>query len=285
MKRLRLYLKVCGLFLKRKLVTKEDIGNSYSRVSEGYESSYLQAMHVCNDRLIGRALDLTGSKNDLRILDLACGSGYNIRFLKEHCRNCRYDAVDISSGMLSRIPECEDTACHRMDMLSFLNRCEADTYDLIVCSWALKYQDPKKIIRRCRRILKKNGLFAVIVNTRRTLPEVRKIYPRLLADNVLKIKKLMTELPNPENENQFNRWFTANGFMRMHSESGEHVFSFDGSEKAVDFVASTGALAGFDVMIDLYDAKTRQQMADLFRQYGFKTVTHRFVSGIYLKKG
>ena len=281
MKRLRLYGKVMGLFLARKTVKREDIGNSYDRVSKKYEKTFLQVMHSYNDELLEQALQLFEPAQELSILDLACGTGYNISYLRENCQNCHFDAVDISKGMLEEIPESPDATCYQSDMLVFLRECDNNKYDMIVCGWAIKYQKPKEIMKQCFRVLKKCGVLAVIVNTKQTLPEVRRVYPKLLKENVQRINKLMLELPNPKTEQQLNLWAQKNSFCTKVSKSLSHIFAFESPISAVDFVTSTGALAGFDIMIDLQEREIKKQLVALLEQTN--TITHNFVYGIYTK--
>lgn len=283
MKRFLLYIKVFTLFLKKRFISTEDIGLSYDKVSQKYKKIYLQKMHSYNYQLLQKTIDFLKNKNNLHVLDLAGGTGYNTENLKQYCHNCRYDVVDISKGMLKQVPKSTDVACFQSDMISFLQQSEENKYDLIICSWALKYQNPQKIIKQCFRILKKNGIFAVIVNTKQTLPEVRKIYSSLLYENISSLQKLMLELPNPKNEQQLNKWITKKGFQKKFSQSGSQVISFASSALAVEFVTSTGALAGFDMMLDLHNEKIKKQMITKFEQTKTKTITHYFVYGIYQK--
>ena len=130
-------------------------------------------------------------------------------------------------------------------------------------------------------MLKSKGYFAVIVNLKNTLPEVRKIYPSLVLENYLKIDKIMKELPNPISEESFERWFINNKFNGINIKSGKHIFKFNTSEEAVNFVTSTGALAGFDAMVELKNNRIKYKMIDLFNSKKIKTITHKYVWGVF----
>ncbi|MCL1880002.1 MAG: class I SAM-dependent methyltransferase [Actinomycetia bacterium] len=277
-------MRVAWLFLRNRIITKDDIAASYDAVSSKYDDVFMGTMSAYNDELLEQAVRRLRQRQGLSILDLACGTGYNIGYLRAACPGSRFDAVDISSGMLGSIPGAADVVRHHRDMLSFLESAGRDTYDLIVCSWALKYQNPRKLIRQCYRVLRQNGVLAVIVNTRQTLPEVRRVYPKLLANNVDRIDKLMLELPNPKTEADLLRWARSSGFSAKAGNSLSHVFWFDGPSSAVEFVTSTGALAGFDAMIDLRDRKVKGEMAVLFGQAQTRSITHSFVYGVFEKE-
>ena len=67
----------------------------------------------------------------------------------------------------------------------------------------------------------------------------------------------------------------------MAIKSGEHIFKFNTSEEAVNFVTSTGALAGFDSMIDVRNHKIKDKITYLFDSKGIKTITHKYVWGVF----
>ncbi|MDF2557870.1 MAG: Methyltransferase type 11 [Bacillales bacterium] len=304
MRKLQLYKKVIQLYLHKQFVTSVDIGKSYDAISKNYDNYFLETMHQYNDKMLRNIYKQIHHKKNLRVLDLAAGTGHNSYFLikllqdldteftngsytfKERLSdNYSFTLVDISSGMLQKAYEKlgDQVEYIESDMLSYLCKCESESFDLIICSWAIKYQDPAKIITECKRILKQGGHFAVIVNTKNTLPQVREIFQTLLERHVLTIDKLMLELPNPRNVTDFENWFLSKGFKKITSGAGAHDFKFDSTEKLTEFVTSTGALAGFDRMIDLRNKEIQKEMTEHFKQNSLQTVTHHFVYGIYQK--
>ena len=91
----------------------------------------------------------------------------------------------------------------------------------------------------------------------------------------------MKELPNPIHHKTFTRWFEKEGFSKIEVESGSHIFTFDNAQSVVSFVTSTGALAGFDAMIDMEDEEVKSSMIKLVDKKGIKTITHKYVWGIF----
>ena len=200
--------KLCKLLLTNKFTDLDDIANSYNIVSENYEDIFLKEMHKYNEEMLKEIIIQYSDMNfdqELNILDLACGTGFNSRFLNENLNKSKFTLVDISKGMLNEsIKNCNFKAEFiKKDMLSFLSECDDNTFNIVICSWAIKYQEPKKIIKEVSRVLKKDGYFGVIVNLKNTLPEVRKIYPKLLLDNYIEVDKFMKELPNTLNKYSF----------------------------------------------------------------------------------
>ena len=125
---------------------------------------------------------------------------------------------------------------------------------------------------------------AVIVNTKDTLPQMTRIYPKLLANHVSKVTKLMLTLPNPKNLKALDNWFLRKPFTKVMSQEGHQDFQFATSRELAEFVVSTGALAGFDVMLDLRDRKVFADLVRLLMEHGYTGTTHRFVYGIYQKE-
>lgn len=284
MKKIQLLAKLGGLCLKRKIITSEEIGTAYTDVSTYYEDYFLEKMHIYND-LVLEAMKKEGTKKVSAVLDLACGTGYNSVQLKKVYQEAQFHLVDISEGMLegAKSKGIEQAIYTQQDMLSFLKTKEDESFDRVVCCWAIKYQPPQKIIKEVYRVLKPGGVFGVIVNTKETLPEIRKIYPKLLLKSCDEIREVMLELPNPENKKMFDKWFTKEGFTPLKGEEGKHIFHFKNEKQLAKWVTRTGALAGFDQMVDLKSDKVQEIMQQLIRQERINQVTHTFVWGVFGK--
>ncbi|WP_195430268.1 class I SAM-dependent methyltransferase [Clostridium sp. D46t1_190503_E9] len=278
--------KIIKLFLSKKYTNLNDIANSYTRVSKSYNDLFLKEMQKYNkemlDKLIIRYIDNKVNSSP-KVLDIACGTGFNSKYINSKINNSSFTLVDISEGMLNEAKKnlSFNAEFIKNDMVSYLKSLKTDSFDIVVCSWAIKYQNPHEIIKEVSRVLKKGGYFAVIVNLKYTLPEVRKIYPKLILKNYSKVNKIMKELPNPIHHKTFTRWFEKESFSKIEVKDGSHVFTFDDTQSLVSFVTSTGALAGFDAMIDMTDEDVKNSMIKLFDEKGIKTITHKYVWGIF----
>ncbi|WP_411167522.1 class I SAM-dependent methyltransferase [Clostridium sp. MB05] len=286
MQMLKGLLRIIKLFLTKKYTDLRDIANSYTRVSEVYNDSFLKEMHKYNkemlDKVIIKYID-TKSKSSPKVLDLACGTGFNSGFINFRIPSSKFTLVDISEGMLNQAKNnCNlDAEFIKSDMLSLLKSSKDNSFDIVICAWAIKYQNPHEIIKEVSRVLKKDGYFTVIVNLKNTLPEVRKIYPKLILKNYKNINKIMKELPNPIHHKTFTRWFKKEKFSKIEVKSGSHIFTFDDTKSLVTFVTSTGALAGFDAMVDMQDNKIKDTMINLFNEKEINTITHKYVWGVF----
>ncbi len=265
-----------------KRVKNIDIANSYDAISKGYEAYFLKTMHRYNDRVLTLLLNQSVGK---KVLDLACGTGYNTRFLQRKGVEAEFTLVDLSKGMLTQakdkaINQEQLTFIHQ-DMITYLQSCPNGTFDTIICTWAIKYQPPLQVIKECARVLKKGGRMAVLVNTADTLPEMRKLYPRLLVRNIVRIRQIMSDLPNPKSRQVFQNWFICCGFDAVTVKKARHRFHFANAAELVEFLTSTGALAGYDRMIDLRSDRIKQQMISYFSRKNINSTEHRFIYGIF----
>lgn len=286
MKKLNSLFKVIKLFYTRKYINLIDISNSYTKVSSNYNNSFLNEMHKYNQEMLDKLIaEYKQCNRELRVLDLAAGTGFNSDYINQNLNVSKFTLVDISSGMLNEAKKRDINAQFiETDMLSYLDNCNENTFDIVICAWAIKYQNPHKIIKGISKVLKNTGSLAVIVNLKSTLPEVRKIYPKIIMEHGDKIEKLMLELPNPISEGSFNKWFKNENLKRIYSKSGSHRFDFESTDKLVNWVTSTGALAGFDIMVNMENRDVQNTMVKFFRDKNINSITHKFVWGIYINE-
>ena len=100
-----------------------------------------------------------GSTAKCRILDLGCGTGLNVRLLREHCAGIQADGVDISSGMLkhARISGLYERL-YSHDLNYPLPDIPSDTYDIAVAFGFFEHLSQVSVcLSECRRALKING--------------------------------------------------------------------------------------------------------------------------------
>lgn len=289
MSNIKAIFKIAKLIFTKKYTDLDDIAQSYTKVSENYDKSFLNEMHRYNKNMLDEvALNFNNiitrkNEDEVNVLDIACGTGFNSNYISEKINCDSFTLVDISEGMLKQAKNKLNLNAKfiNRDMLSFLKQCEDNSYDIVICAWAIKYQNPHKIIKEVYRVLKKDGIFAVIVNLKNTLPEIRSIYPKVIKKHSNMVNKLMIELPNPISGYSFERWFTKLGFAKYKLKTGNHVFSFDNSKELVSWITSTGALAGFDSMINMNDINVVNTMTKLVESKDIRTVTHKYVWGIF----
>lgn len=277
---IKLIMKVCYYYITKNKVSVQDIGHSYNKISPTYQSLYLSAMQTYNDQMLSH---LTKKVPQGKLLDLAGGSGYNSLFLKNLRPSYEIDLVDISPEMLQL---CDNKAINKTcsSMSQFMNAHCANDYDAIICTWALMYENPHLILKECHRLLKKGGYLYILVNSKKTLPEIRRTYPKLLMKYVNEVTTLMMDLPNPKDASMLKKWGEKENLTCIFSEDALHQFTFDSWQEATTFVTSTGALAGYDKMIDLTKQDVLNDLAVLLKENGdTPTISHYFVKMIFQK--
>lgn len=175
MKSLKCLVKMIKLFLAKKYTDLKDIANSYTRVSENYNKVFLGEMHKYNkemlDKLLIKYID-NNFNTAPNILDLACGTGFNSKFVNSKFSDSNFTLVDISEGMLKEAKDnCKlQGKFIKSDMLSFLKKCKDNTFDIVICGWAIKYQNPHEIIKEVSRVLKKDG-YSMTLDKAKSLKE------------------------------------------------------------------------------------------------------------------
>ena len=97
-------------------------------------------------------------KEELKVLDLGCGSGHFLSLLKERL-SCEAEGVELSSLAVEEA-RAKGLKVTQMDILQFLESAPAETYHRIYCLDALYFFSPesqKKIFGHIKRCLKPEG--------------------------------------------------------------------------------------------------------------------------------
>jgi len=109
---------------------------------------------------------LLGDVKGRRILDLACGEGYNARILAR--KGARVVGVDFSPRMIRAATEKEEEERlgieYHLANARDLSRFKRLSFDLVVCIMALMdIEDYQRAIKAVHRVLKKPGRFVISV--------------------------------------------------------------------------------------------------------------------------
>jgi len=114
--------------------------------------------------LTGRLAEQIGIGPDSEILDIGCGAGATLLFLKEKY-GCRVSGVDLSPEAAAKarsvVPEA-DVRCENAACLSF----EDSSFDaaFMECTLTL-FDDPHKALKEAYRVLKSGGALVISVIT------------------------------------------------------------------------------------------------------------------------
>ena len=102
-----------------------------------------------------------------RVLDLACGSGPLLKILYNRNKYFKLTGVDVSPEELGLARQrMLDGAVDLFEMKAQnLKSINDNSYDVVLCHWALTLMDPiTPVLKEIRRVLSSGGQFAAIVN-------------------------------------------------------------------------------------------------------------------------
>ena len=284
-KKLIMYLKMIQLFIAKKIVNREDYKKEYDTVSATY-GKWLGLMAPNTERIIRP--DMIKGKQ-LKILDLACGTGYIASRLVDINPKCDITCVDISQGMLEKakanLPDSNITFINQ-DGIEFL-KTNTDKYDIIFFGWALSYFNHKTLFNLFDRNLKDDGHVCIITNVSGTLKDIEQIYIDVMSENIEAVNKVMEIKFNlPDGETGLIKWLNESGFAKIESHEGEEIVRYDTPTQLYEWLRQTGALAGSG-MIFKEDSGMENKIIEKLKERKFNDgvyeINHKFAYGIFQK--
>lgn len=164
------------------ILNKKQMAKRFNRAAKTYDQ-----YAVIPRRMAHRLID-TCKKQDLqveRILEIGCGTGYCTSLLHELYPRAEIDAIDfaeqmiveaerfISSPLVSfQVADAEEDGWH-----------EGKKYDLIVLNSVIHwFVSPQKIIKKCYRLLNRNGFFIASTFGPDTFQEIHMMFEVVESD-------------------------------------------------------------------------------------------------------
>jgi len=286
MNKLRLYGKLIGSFLTNQVVNSEEYGEEYNDIADTY-GFWCDFMGKHVDKII--KLQYIDKKENIRIIDLACGTGYITRRILDKGFKGYIDGVDVSRNMLEK---CHDIKGENVrficeDGIRYLNT-EQGPVDAIFCGWALPYLNHKKFLKAAYRVLDDDGIIAVISNSQGTLKGIEEIYLKVMEENIDRVIKPMdARIRLPKGVSGLKNWFKKYNFHPLELGEGEEIIGYDTPEELYAWLIKTGVLAGTNKIFDNMNGIDKQVIEKIKeKKYrdGKYFINHKFVYGIF-KKG
>jgi ubiquinone/menaquinone biosynthesis C-methylase UbiE len=143
------------------MVEDDKLAREWNTAAESWTDFVREGKDYYRDEMNGPAfLSLVGNVEGKRVLDLACGEGYNTRILAR--KGARVVGVDFSERMIEMAKQIENKEKlgidYRVSDASDLTGTPSDHFDLITCSMALMdIEDYEAAIHEVARVMKKGG--------------------------------------------------------------------------------------------------------------------------------
>lgn len=279
------YSKLGYKLLKKEVVSREDYRGEYDKVSDTY-AYWLKEMGKYTDNIINS--NYIDTDKELTILDFACGTGYITKGLLNKSTKFKITSVDQSNKMLEKLKDISSprVTVIQNDGIEFL-KASNEKFDVIFFGWALSYFDHDELLKLFNRVLKPEGILAIITNVEGTLDKIEKIFLKVMSENQEQVIKPMDiKLNLPKGKTGLVKWCNKYGFKDLEVEEGEVFFIFKEPEELLQWLNITGAVAGTSKIFKNYN-EIKPLIIEKIKKEKYKNgiyeINHRFAYGIFRK--
>ena len=231
----------------------------YNAAAATYDDYYSRHLGRSAQTLIERLPLAPG----MRILDLACGTGYFSRQLARRVGAAgSVTAVDLSEGMLARNREAAraegltNLRVVHADALRHLETQASEAYDGVVCGWGMCYMDHKRLRDEVARVLRPGGFAGIIENRACSLQDVSNLFRKVLLRHPEAIVKHVP-IDLPRDERYLVKLFCKDALQPVASWNGKVSIPCASGKEVVEYMTRSGAAAGF------LDALDKPRMDDV----------------------
>ena len=295
------YCKIIWYYFTNKKIKQIDYKDEYDIVSKTY-SLWIEKMGKYTDNIIKPQYIIENikengkNKENIEILDFACGTGYITKKILEEFNANNFNRFKITSNDIS----CEminfakkniiDKRVYFIEKagLEFLKNTENEKYNAIFCGWAMPYFDYNLLIKEFYRTLKSDGIIAVILNCRGTLNHIEEIFVETMLEYSSSIQKIMDiRFSLPKNTIELNKWFRKYNFDSLEEGAGEEKVYFDKPDELYKWLRETGAIAGTGKIFNKNEIIEKTIIEKIRKKCFFDSkyiINHKFVYAIFQKK-
>jgi len=274
-KRLRFLWRITERFLRGHRANFEDIAGDYDQASGTYDETWQSFMAPVSLGFLARwEPPPQGS-----VLDLGCGTGAVLDHLRRRGFEGRYCGVDISAGMMARLPLGPGVELHQGDAHGWIEDVPDQTFDAVSALWSWEYMDRRRMLPHIRRVLRPGGMVVLLANRRNTVPELEGAFLRLMARQPGEIQKVFHRaLGMPRSGASLVREVLQAGFQVCHRVEDERVQAHATAAEAVSWGFQTGVLAGTRCVLELPDLESRlaEMLEDSQPESQPFSTTHRY---------
>lgn len=284
--KLLFYFKLLYKLLNKEVVNSKDYKREYDKVSDTYDY-WLKEMGKYTDNIINSVY--IDKHKELNILDFACGTGYITKSLLNKSTKYKVISVDQSYKMLEKLKDIDNSRVRTVnkDGIEFLKTTN-EKFDVIFFGWALSYFDHNELFKLFNRVLKPEGMLAIITNIEGTLDKIEKIFLKVMSEKQEEVIKPMDIKMNlPKGKRGLVKWCNQYGFKVLEVEEGEVFFHFKRPSELLEWLNITGAAAGTRKIFKNYN-EVRPLIIEKIKKEKYKNgtyeINHKFAYGIFKKE-
>lgn len=163
----------------------------YNEVADGYDE-HMREVILDFDEYYDRLIKpIKNTEEKIRIANLGCGTGPELKNIFEQCPNAQVTCVDIAENMLDLLSKKYEKRLRQIDLITESYETvelEENAYDYIVCAMCLHHYDYDRkiqIFKRIHKFLKVGGMY--IEGDFIATPEQEKtdyeVYKEIVANN------------------------------------------------------------------------------------------------------
>lgn len=153
---------------------------------------------------------------------------------------------------------------------------------------ALSYFDYNELFKLFNRVLKPEGMLAIITNVEGTLDKIEKIFLKVMSEKQEEVIKLMDIKMNlPKGKKGLVKWCNEHDLKVLEVKEGEVFFHFKEPSELLDWLNITGAAAGTRKIFRNYN-EARPLIIEKIKKEKYKNgtyeINHKFAYGIFRKE-
>ncbi|MDX1560124.1 MAG: malonyl-ACP O-methyltransferase BioC [Marinobacter sp.] len=162
---------------------KSDIARGFGNASSSYDSAS-RLQRFMGNTMLQKLQSTEDSRVRCNLLDLGCGTGWFTRIFADLGRTGAVTGVDLSAGMLEQARERGPDGINWIVADAEQLPLADDSVDLVFSNLMIQWcDDPRAVLRECRRVLRPGGSLMVSTLLDGTLRELKNAWQLADADH------------------------------------------------------------------------------------------------------
>ncbi|MFZ7101692.1 MAG: class I SAM-dependent methyltransferase [Peptococcaceae bacterium] len=239
------------LKIKGKKFNINDLAFSYDQIAKEYLEKFYDPFRENYQEIY----NLLGSLNKKKLLDLGCGPGWFGQMILTKSSPALYHGIDLSTGMLQEarklLKDFTNTKMEHHNFLEKLSQLPEDSYDIIICTWSIDFNEIENLLKKIFRVLKPGGKLVMLCDTANSCCEVNDIIQKLLVTKIKEIDYVLPQKYFPANSHALTELFNDTGFRQSVIWNKSTDFVFASPLDVYKWTKYSGLLVLWDQILDL----------------------------------